>query len=254
MRKIAIYPLNRVLLKESSKKTPVLEALMNASLQSCRSLSELWRYVGDLNKTHFSDNNLMPIVGGGQAANPKVMFVFINPTARNISSDPNWKGLRYPFIGTKSVWRVFHRAGFLTDSLISRIEENSGWSVEFADELEGFLRERGLYLTNLVKWTGPDGSLPDRNKINIFMPLLIREVEIVSPKYLVTFGSIPFKYLTGKTITLGDYYDQVVRRGLRPEEMRIGSVKAEVIPCYFPVGRGNPQRAVEILKLVNLLN
>ena len=86
------------------------------------------------------------------------------------------------------------------------------------------------------------------------MPLLIREVEIVSPKYLVTFGSIPFKYLTGKTITLGDYYDQVVRQGLHPEEVQIGSAKVEVIPCYFPVGRGNPQRAVEILKLVNLLN
>ena len=182
------------------------------------------------------------------------MFVFINPTARNISSDPKWEGPRYPFIGTRSVWRVFHRAGFLTDSLISRIEANSDWSVEFAGELEGFLRERGIYLTNLVKWTGPDGSLPDRDKIGLFLPLMVREIEIVSPKYVVTFGSLPFKYLTGKMVKLGDYYDQLVRHGLRPEEEQIGSVKTRVISCYFPVGRGNPKRAVEILKLVNLLN
>ena len=227
---------------------------MNASLQNCQSLSELWRYVGDLNKTHFSENKLMPIVGGGQSVKPKIMFVFINPTARNISSDPNWTGPRFPFIGTKQVWRIFHRAGLLEDSLIARIEENPDWPVEFANELEGFLRERGFYLTNLVKWTGPDGSLPDRAKISLFLPLMIREVEIVAPKYLVTFGSLPFKYLTGGDVKLGDYYDQVVRDGLRPEEMPIGSSKTKVIPCYFPVGRGNPRRATAILKLLNLLD
>ncbi|OGC44836.1 hypothetical protein A2V54_02340 [candidate division WWE3 bacterium RBG_19FT_COMBO_53_11] len=181
------------------------------------------------------------------------MFVFINPTARNTSSDRNWKGPRYPFIGTKSVWRVFHRAGFLTDSLISRIEENPEWSVEFASELEGFLRERGLYLTNLVKWTGPDGSLPDRKKVDLFLPLAVREIEIVAPKYVVAFGSLPYRYLTGRAIKLGDHYDQIVRQGLQPEEVQIGLAKTKVIPCYFPVGRGNPQRAVEILKRVNLL-
>ena len=120
--------------------------------------------------------------------------------------------------------------------------------------MEGFLRERGIYLTNLVKWTGPDGSLPDRDKIGLFLPLMVREIEIVSPKYVVTFGSLPFKYLTGQVIKLKDHYNQVVRQGLQSEEVQIGSAKTRIIPCYFPVGRGNPRRAVEILKLVNLLN
>lgn len=217
-------------------------------------LEQLWKEVRELNHNHFPNHKLAPILGGGQSKNPKVMFVFINPTARNISSDPKWEGPRYPFIGTKSVWRVFHRAGFLTGSLISQIEANSNWSVEFAGELEGFLREHGLYLTNLVKWTGPDGSLPDRDKIGLFLPLMVREIEIVAPKYVVTFGSLPFKYLTGQVVKLEDYYNQVVRQGLQSEEVQIGSAKTRIIPCYFPVGRGNPKRAVEILKLVNLLN
>lgn len=218
------------------------------------SLNQLWEEVRELNRKHFPNHGLAPILGGGQSKTPKVMFVFINPTARNISSDPNWQGPRFPFIGTKQVWRIFHRAGFLTDSLISRIEEKPRWSAEFAGELEQFLREKDLYLTNLVKWTGPDGSLPDREKIDLFLPLMIREVEIVAPKYIVTFGSLPFKHLTGRTIKLRDYYDQVVQHGLQPEEEQIGSTKTSVISCYFPVGRGNPRRAVEILKLVNLLN
>src|SRR3972149_269595 len=185
-------------------------------------LEQLWEKVHELNSQHFPNHKLAPILGGGQAINPKIMFVFINPTARNTSSDQNWKGPRYPFIGTKSVWRVFHRAGFLTDSLISQIEENSDWSVEFASELEGFLRDRGLYLTNLVKWTGPDGSLPDRKKVDLFLPLMVREIEIVAPKYLVTFGALPYQYLTGRFVKLGDNYDQGVQQGVHPEEVRIG--------------------------------
>ena len=219
-----------------------------------RDINLLWEQVHKLHHRYFPGHHLAPILGGGQTKNPQIMFVFINPTARNISSDLNWKGPRFPFIGTKQIWRIFHRAGFLTPSLISLIEKNSRWSVEFAKELESFLQAQGLYLTNLVKWTGPDGSLPDRNKIDLFRPLLVREIEIVAPKYVVTFGSLPFKYLTGKTIKLGDYYDQVVRHGLQSEEVQVGSAKTKVIPCYFPVGRGNPRRATEILKLVNLLN
>ena len=191
-------------------------------MHQSETLNQLWEEVRELNRKYFPDHMLAPILGGGQSINPKIMFVFINPTARNTSSDRNWKGPRYPFIGTKPVWRVFHRAGFLTDSLISRIEENPEWSVEFASELEGFLRERGLYLTNLVKWTGPDGSLPDRKKVDLFLPLAVREIEIVAPKYVVAFGSLPYRYLTGRAIKLGDHYDQIVRQGLQPEEVQIG--------------------------------
>lgn len=217
-------------------------------------LEQLWEEVRELNRTHFPEHRLAPILGGGRKINPRIVFVFINPTARNISSDPNWPGPRYPFIGTKQVWRVFHRAGLLEDSLISRIEESAVWPVALAKEVEASLQRRGFYLTNLVKWTGPDGSLPDRKKIDLFLPLLVREIEILSPQYIVTFGSLPYRCLTGKAITLGDYYHRAMGEGIVPEEVLIGSVRTGIVPCYFPVGRGNPRRAVEILKLVNLLN
>ena len=46
-------------------------------------------------------NKLQHILGVGKTKNPNWMFVLINPTYRNISSAPNYKGPRFPFIGVK---------------------------------------------------------------------------------------------------------------------------------------------------------
>lgn len=219
-----------------------------------QNLPELWEYVHTLNKNCFPENNLMPILGGGKTSRPDVMFVFINPTHRNISSDPSWSGPRYPFIGTREVWRIFHRAGFLSGDLIERIENLKPWPVELALELETFLQKNNLYITNLVKWTGSDAALPDAGKIRLFLPIMRREIEIVKPKYIVAFGLLPFKYLTSEEIKLADYYAEVLEAGnLKTYPLFINETSAQIVPCYFPVGRGNPKRAVELLKLLHPL-
>ena len=71
----------------------------------CADLNELWRYVTELNREYFPENELMPILGNGKTYKPKLMFVFINPTGRNTSSVKIGRR-RFPFIGTKQVWRV----------------------------------------------------------------------------------------------------------------------------------------------------
>lgn len=55
-------------------------------------LFDLWRSVHQLNKKYFPENKLVPIVGNGKTYRPRVMCLFINPTARNASADPAWKG------------------------------------------------------------------------------------------------------------------------------------------------------------------
>lgn len=220
-------------------------------LSGARNLPALWRHVHTLNRDHFPDNRLMPIGGGGRTRRPEVMFVFINPTHRNASSSPDWSGPRYPFIGTREVWRVFHRAGLLPDTWMERIEGLESWTPRFAEELEGFLKSRGLYLTNLVKWTGSDASLPGRNKIGLFLPVMRREIELVQPRRIVAFGLIPLKHLTGRSIRLEDYHSQALKdRSLRTFPLEGVAHSAGVVPCYFPVGRGNPSRAVELLNLL----
>jgi DNA polymerase len=221
-------------------------------VKGVKDLDQLWGYVQGLNKKHFPDNDLMPILGNGQISNPKVMFVFINPTHLNISSDKEWSGPRFPFIGTKAVWRVFHRAGMFDDRLMDYINNSKSWSLDFTDEVLDFLKAKSFYLTNVVKWTGHDSTLPDSKKIKVFLPVLEREIELVQPKYIVTFGLIPFESLTKKKIKLNEYYSKVMEnKKLSFFEVQFGNFKTNVIPCYFPVGRGNPKRAVDILRLVD---
>ncbi|MBI4145144.1 hypothetical protein HY493_02980 [Candidatus Woesearchaeota archaeon] len=220
-------------------------------VDDCKSLDELWVQVRELNKRYFPDNSLAPIVGDGKTQKPKVMFVFINPTSRNISSDPSWQGPRFPFIGTKQVWRVFNKAGLFDDRLLAQINRQPTWSLVFTNHVLRFLRQNGLYFTNIVKWTGHDAALPDAEKVKLFLPILEKEIALVKPETIVTFGLIPFEKLTRQKIKLNDYYSEAMRtRRLKTYELKIGSQPAEVIPCYFPIGRGNPKRAVELLNLL----
>lgn len=228
-----------------------LGAMTSSAASGCKTLDELWARVEQVNRTHFPGNTLAPILGGGQVSKPKAMFVFINPTVRNISSDPDWQGPRFPFIGTKQVWRVFYRAGLFDSGLMQQIEGMSDWSVEFTGRVLKFLQDQGLYLTNIVKWTGHDSTLPGSGKIRLFLPILEREIELVQPQYIITLGLIPFESLTGRKIKLADYYSRTVESGgLKSYNLTLDSAEAKVIPSYFPVGRGDPKKAVEILKLV----
>ncbi len=222
--------------------------------EGCAALDELWALVDELNRRCFPENRLRPILGGGRTCRPKVMFVFINPTGRNIGSDTEWQGPRFPFIGTKQVWRIFHRAGLFDDGLMEYINHNREWSLEFTDRVLSFLKRKSFYLTNLVKWTGRDATLPDSEKIRLFLPILEKEIEIVHPRYIVAFGLLPFESIAKRKIRLGEYYAEVKRtKRLIPFEVRLGQATRKVIPCYFPVGRGNPEKAVELLRLVDSL-
>ena len=223
-------------------------------LGDCSTLDDLWLYVSELNRTHFPTNELRPILGGGKTFKPKMMFVFINPTAANISSDKNWKGPRFPFIGTKQVWGVFYRAGIFDQRLIDRINSDTSWSLGFTNEVLRFLEKKSIYLTNIVKWTGHDATLPDSEKISLFLPVLEREIELIQPEYVIAFGLIPFERITKHKVRLSDYYSEsMTDGGLKHFDIQINSIKTKVIPCYFPVGRGDPKRAVEILRLVGRL-
>jgi len=223
-------------------------------LKACKTLDELWEYVERLHSEHFPRYSLAPIFGGGRITQPKLMCVFINPTAKNISSRMEWRGPRFPFIGTRQVWRVFHRAGFFDSELLNEIEASKYWSLELTNRVLNHLAQRGLYLTNLVKHTGHDATLPNSRHIKLFLPILIREIEIVKPEYIVSFGLLPFTTLTGERIKLNEYYSEIMAtKRLRFYTLKHARIYSKVIPCYFPVGRGKPNRAIAILKLIAAL-
>lgn len=212
---------------------------------------DLWTYTDNLHKKHFPESRLAPILAGGKLENPKYMFVFINPTYRNVSSDSNWQGQRRPWTGTKYIWRIFHQAGHFDEDLLEEINRKDEWDTYFADKVYEHLHDRGFYFTNLVKWTGENADLPNAAKVKMFVPILKKEIELIDPQTIVTFGRMPFKGLTGQDIILGDYFKKVMDVGVLEEfKLHLPSKTYSLIPCYFPVGRGDPKRAVKMLSLL----
>lgn len=87
--------------------------------------------------------------------------------------------------------------------------------------LDSFLQQAGLdrsslYVTNTVKIRPTKVSAtgrvvnrpPNRTEIELFVPWLLKEIEIVSPEYILTLGNVPLKALTGPSSTIGSMHGQ----------------------------------------------
>ena len=83
----------------------------------------------------YGAKELTSIYNGGCTNNPDFCFVFMNPTGKNIASDPNWKGRRSPWIGTKNIWKLFYRIGLLDEEIYNDImsKKPQEWDEKFAD-------------------------------------------------------------------------------------------------------------------------
>lgn len=220
-------------------------------LTDLNTLEELWIYTKELHDKNYPKRKLEPILGGGKLIKPKYMFVFINPTYKNVSADIKWEGKRRPWTGTKYIWKIFCNAGHFDSDLLKEIRTRKEWDIDFADKVYAHLEAREIYFTNIVKWTGENSDLPNSHQIKLFLPVLLREIEIVQPEYIVTFGLIPYKALSNKNIKLSEYYEGVIKEGtLNHYNLQLNDSSYKVIPCYFPVGRGNPKRAVKLLSML----
>ncbi|MFH0713555.1 MAG: uracil-DNA glycosylase family protein [Candidatus Micrarchaeota archaeon] len=207
-------------------------------------LENIWRQVDNCPACQASKNSLQHVHGGGQENKPRFALVFINPTYNNISTQPQWRGKRYPFIGTRAVWRVLVKSGLLPVSVLQLTEGK--WSEETAVQVEKIMQESGIYLTNVVKCTAPHGDAPSVETIRDKLPLLIEELEIVQPQLTIAMGLIPFKALTGESVKLGEFTKKFA---VKPKFFP--SPAGKVVPCWFPIGRGNPKKAIQLLKAIS---
>lgn len=195
-----------------------------------------------------SGNRLRHILGGGAVDRPDYFFVLINPTYRNVTSNPDHRGIRIPFMGVSNFWRVLVESGFLPKELY-RVTEKKCWEMGDIETVAAALKEARLYLTNLVKCCGADASLPNKERVGFQAKFLMEEIRIVEPKLIVTFGLLPFQTLTGRPIKLSDHLERA-RCGSLDFYQSVPMVKFsyKVFPTFFPVGRGRPKESVELLK------
>ena len=66
----------------------------------------------------YGDPSLDSITFGGCKKNPDICFVFMNPTARNITASKEWTGIKSPWVGTKNVWGFFQKIGFIDEEML----------------------------------------------------------------------------------------------------------------------------------------
>jgi len=195
-------------------------------------LTNLHRAFDELQKKYGSPK-LDSIYGAGCVRNPKVCFVFMNPTGKNVASAKTWKGLKAPWLGTKNVWKLFNAVGVLSDKTYADIlsRRPGDWDYDFATRVYGEIAANGAYITNLGKCTQDDARpLPD-NVFREYLDLLEQEIEAIKPEKIITFGGQVSSLFLGAPVKVSE-----MRK--KSEIKIIGGVKFRVWPVYYPVGQG----------------
>jgi DNA polymerase len=209
--------------------------------------------VSDLNPEYdklqrkYGAKELTSIYNGGCTNNPDYCFVFMNPTGKNIASDPNWKGRRSPWIGTKNIWKLFYRIGLLDEGIHASImaKRPNEWNEEFADLVYGDVEKQKYFITNLGKCTQVDARVLPNSVYAQYLDLLRKEIEIINPKVIIAFGNQVSSVLSGKAISVSKCRKQSF-------PMEVAGKTYDVYPVFYPIGNGmmNIDKAVEDLEFI----
>lgn len=201
-------------------------------------LEELVKKYNKLQKK-YGDPKLDSITFGGCLENPDVCFVFMNPTARNITSSKEWKGIKSPWVGTKNVWDLFFKLAMIDNDIYKKIKSIRGkdWTYEFAEEVYEQVAKNKVYITNLAKCTQVDArDLPDSVYRN-YLDLFFQEMKIVNPKKIILFGNQVSSIVLGEKISVSQ---------VRKKEFLLKN-KYKCYAVYYPVGNGrfNIDKSIE---------
>lgn len=195
----------------------------------------------------YGARELSAVYNGGCIDRPDVCFVFMNPTGKNPSANPDWRGRRAPWIGTKNIWKLFHQIRLLNDDIFNNVQQlkPSQWTEEFADRVYSDVSKHKVFITNLGKCTQLDARpLPDSVYLE-YLELLYQEINIVKPKIIVSMGNQVSSILLGKKISVSQCRKQSYTKDIMGHSYTI-------YPVYYPVGNGmmNMGKAVEDLNCI----
>jgi DNA polymerase len=202
---------------------------MKAKLQ----VDHLKKGVDELQKLH-GNPKLNAIYGGGCIRKPKILFLFMNPTAKNISSSPNWKGLRAPWIGTKNIWKLLNSLDIINDLIFEKIQSDSNniWTCDFAFSVYDELNKKSIYVTNLAKCTQDDARALKDKVFKDYLENTLAEIYAINPLKIISFGNQVSSILLNKKIQVSNYKDN------EKEVLKLKNKVFDVFPVYYPVGQG----------------
>jgi DNA polymerase len=112
------------------------------------------------------------------------------------------------------------------------------------------IKRDDCFITNVLPWRPPGNRAPTDEEIAICLPFLVRQIELIKPKYIVLLGGIALK-------TVMDTDDTISRsRGKWMEYCITDDYKVNVIATYHPsyLLRSASQKSkvwVDLLRLKN---
>lgn len=135
------------------------------------------------------------VFADGQA-NPDLMVIGEAPGA-----DEDRAGL--PFVGP---------AGQLLDKMLAAI---------------GCSRSSNSRIANVIPWRPLGNRTPDKEMVGLYLPFLMRHIELAKPKLILAVGKVPTSALSGKD-------DAMSRMRGKAIELTCGSHHTAMIPTYHP--------------------
>lgn len=219
---------------------------MNTVINNSEKLNKLKKEYDRLQKI-YGDKKLDSIYNGGCTSNPDICFVFMNPTGRNIASSKSWKGLKAPWLGTKSIWDLFYSLNLMDKDIYLSIKNIKGkeWTEEFASLVYEDVVKHKYFITNLAKCTQIDArSLPDL-VYKKYLKLLEEEIDLIKPKVIILFGNQVSSIVLGKKISVSLVRKKCFYKNINGSTYKFYSV-------YYPVGNGrsNINKAIEDIKYI----
>lgn len=207
-------------------------------------LKSLHKDIDQLQLLH-GDSSLSAIYGAGDINRPNIMFVFMNPTAKNISANKKWAGLRAPWLGTKNVWNIFFELGILSKDLYEKTQKlkDTDWTKDFCNEIYSELKKQKIFITNLAKCTQLDAR-PLKDKVfKDYLDLMKKEISLIKPKHVISFGNQVSSILLSKPVSVSNYKNNDF------ELLKIDNMTFKVYPAYYPVGQGRRNMPLAIKRI-----
>ncbi len=214
-------------------------------MKSKLQLDRLKKDVDRLQKV-YGNSKLNAIYGTGCVCNPRILFLFMNPTAKNISSFSSWKGLRAPWIGTKNIWKLFNALAILEDRIFKKIQNGSSdiWTYNFAFSVYDELNKKFIYITNLAKCTQDDARALKNGIFKEYLINTLEEIYAINPSKIISFGNQVSSILLDKNVRVSNYKNR------EKETLKLKDKIFDVYPVYYPVGQGMRN----INKAINRIN
>lgn len=199
-----------------------------------------------LHKKH-GDKNFCILYGTGCIKNPKVMFLFMNPTARNLSAHKGWRGIRASWIGHKNTWNLLADVGVFDRKLSDKIQsmKPEDWTPEFAEIIYKDIAKHKAYVTGFARCTQPDARKVHDQVFRESREITLEEIKMVNPDIIFSFGNQVSTHLLNMPIKVSDCRTQKF-------DLITGKKTFAVYPTFYPVGMGlrNIKKAIGDMRKV----